>query len=120
MFFSDHALSCRLEVAEGYACREFAMARRRLFPESRSEVIRVAGAEVVYGGRDPPLPGHLAWAYSSRLRLKIFERSRNSFEPEAAPTQHKISPFAGALTVQLLCARGYRPIVVSQCFVPAD
>ena len=52
MLFSDYALSCRLEAAEGYACRQFAIARRRLFPESGSEAIRVAGADVVFNGPD--------------------------------------------------------------------
>jgi hypothetical protein len=33
--FSDLALSRRLERAEGYACAQFADARRRLLPHSR-------------------------------------------------------------------------------------
>jgi hypothetical protein len=55
MLLSAHALSCRLEAAEGFACSGFAMARRRLFPESGSEAIRVAGADVVFDGPDSPI-----------------------------------------------------------------
>jgi hypothetical protein len=55
MLFSDQALSRRLEAAEGYACRQFAVARRLLFPESGSEAIRVAGTDVVFDGPTSPI-----------------------------------------------------------------
>jgi GNAT superfamily N-acetyltransferase len=35
------------------------------------------------------------------------------FSTRGAPTQHEISPFAGTVTLQLLCARSYRPIEIS-------
>ena len=55
MLFSDLSLSRRLEAAEGSACRQFALARRRLSPESGSEAIRVAGADVVFDGPASPV-----------------------------------------------------------------
>jgi hypothetical protein len=55
MIFSDLALSRRLEATEGYACRQFALARQRLFPDSHSEAIRVAGTDVVFDGPTSPI-----------------------------------------------------------------
>jgi hypothetical protein len=95
MLFSDHALSCRLEAAEGFACRGFAMARPRLFPESGSEAIRVPGADVVFDGPDSPI-----------THLNAIEEF---FQTRGEPTQHEISPFAGAVTLQL---RGSQPRTV--------
>jgi GNAT superfamily N-acetyltransferase len=113
MLFSDHALSCRLEAAEGYACREFAMGRRRLFPESGSEAIRVAGADVAFDGPDSPITQTFGLGLFEPPASQDLEAIEEFFQTRGAPTQHEISPFAGAVTLQLLCARGYRPIEVS-------
>jgi hypothetical protein len=55
MLFSDVALSKRFERAEGNACVQFAVARRRLFPESGAEWIECAGAYAVFDGIDSPV-----------------------------------------------------------------
>lgn len=54
MLFSDLTLSRRLERAEGYACAQFAAARRRLFPDSGVEWMECAGAYAVFDGIDSP------------------------------------------------------------------
>jgi hypothetical protein len=113
MLFSDHALSCRLEAAEGYACRQFAMARRRLFPECGSDAIRVAGADVVFDGPDSPVTQTFGLGLFQPLASEHLEAIEGFFRTRGAPTQHEISPFAGTVTLQLLCARGYQPIEVS-------
>ena len=113
MLFSDHALSCRLEAAEGYACREFAIARRRLFPESGSEAVRVAGADVVFNGPDSPVTQTFGLGLFEPPASEDLEGIEEFFRTRGAPTQHEISPFAGTVTLQLLCALGYRPIEVS-------
>lgn len=55
MLFSDLALARRLERAEGHACRQFAEARRKLFPETGSSWMECAGAQVVFDGVDSPV-----------------------------------------------------------------
>jgi hypothetical protein len=113
MLFSDHALSCRLEAAEGCACGQFAMARHRLFPESGSEAIRVAGADVVFDGSDSPITQTFGLGLFEPPASENLEEIEEFLRTRGAPTQHEISPFAGAVTLQLLCARRYRPIEIS-------
>jgi hypothetical protein len=48
--FADKELGKRLEAAEAFACLELAKTRRRLFPESGSEWMTVAGTIVVFDG----------------------------------------------------------------------
>lgn len=113
MFFSDLALSRRLEAAEGHACRQFALARRRLHPECGSEAIRIAGADVVFDGPDSPVTQTFGLGMPESPSPYHLEEIEQFFKTRGAPTQHEISPFAGTATLQLLCARGYRPIEIS-------
>jgi len=113
MLFSDHALSCRLEAAEGYACRQFTIARRRLLPNSGSEAIRVAGADVVFDGPDSPITQTFGLGIFEPLTPQDLEKIEQFFTTRGATTHHEVSPFAGAATLQLLCARAYHPIEVS-------
>jgi hypothetical protein len=52
--FADKELGKRLEATEAYACLELAKTRRRLFPESGSEWMTVAGTIVVFDGVEAP------------------------------------------------------------------
>jgi len=113
MLFSDLALSRRLEAAEGYACRQFALARRRLFPESSSEVIRIAGADVVFDGPGSPVTQTFGLGLFETLAPEHLDQIEQFFENRGAATHHEISPLAGSATPQLLCARGYAPIEIS-------
>ena len=54
MIFANRGLAERLEAAEGFACVQFAEARKRLFPECGSAWMKCAGADVVFDGVDAP------------------------------------------------------------------
>jgi GNAT superfamily N-acetyltransferase len=111
--FSDLALSRRLEAAEGYACAQFAVVRRRLFPESGSEAIRVAGADVVFDGIDSPTTQTFGLGMLEDPTPAALDRIESFFSERGSSTQHEVSPFAGVAALQLLCDRGYRPIELS-------
>ncbi len=113
MLFSDLFLARRLEAAEGYACREFALARRRLCPASPSEAIRVGGADVVFDGPASPLTQTFGLGIFETPTPAHLEAIEQFFAFRGAPSQHEVSPFAGVATLDLLCARGYRPIEIS-------
>jgi hypothetical protein len=113
MLFSDLALSRRLEAAEGHACREFALARRRLFPECGAEVIRIAGADLVFDGPDSPVTQTFGLGMLENPAPEDLDRIEQFFLTRGAQPQHEVSPFAGAPTLQLLCARGYHPFEIS-------
>jgi len=113
MLFADLSLSRRLEAAEGYACRQFALARRRLFPESGSEAIHVAGADVVFDGAASPVTQTFGLGMHENPTPDDLNTIEQFFASRGAPTQHEVSPFAGIATLEMLCARGYKPIEIS-------
>ena len=113
MAFSDLGLSKRLERAEGYACAQYAEARQRLFPQSGAAWMEHGGAYVVFDGIDSPVTqtfGLGIFEDLSPARLDVIE---HFFLDRGAPVLHEVSPFAGVAALQLLCARSYRPIELS-------
>ena len=113
MPFSDLALSRRLERAEGYACAQFAEARRRLFPESGAECMECAGAYAVFDGIDSPITQSFGLGIFERLHPDALDAIERFFLDRGAPVDHEVSPFAGIEVLDLLCARGYKPLEIS-------
>ena len=111
--FSDLALSRRLERAEGHACVQYAEARRRLFPDSGSEWIEVAGTYAVFDGIDSPITQSFGLGIFEDLNPTPLEVIEQFFLDRGAPVAHEVSPFAGVRAIALLCARSYRPIELS-------
>jgi len=113
MIFSDLALSRRLENAEGYACAQFAEVRRRRFPDSGSEWIQCAGATVVFDGIDSPTTQTFGLGLFEELSVTALEQIESFFVERGTSVLHEVSPMAGATTLDLLCARNYRPFEIS-------
>jgi hypothetical protein len=111
--FADLALSRRLERAEGYACVQFADARRRLFPDSRAEWIECAGAYAVFDGVDSPVTQSFGLGIFEDLSAASLDAIERFFFDHGAPALHEVSPHAGIAALDLLCARNYRPIEIS-------
>lgn len=113
MPFSDLALSRRLERAEGHACLQFAVARRKLFPDHGSAWMEHAGANVVFDGPDSPVTQTFGLGLFEPLTAEALDTIERFFHDRGAPVNHEVSPLAGVATLDLLCARGYRPIEIS-------
>jgi GNAT superfamily N-acetyltransferase len=113
MLSSDLQLSRRLERAEGHACAEFAQARRRLFPDSGAEYIECAGAYVVFDGIASPVTQGFGLGIFEDLTAATLDTIERFFFDRGASVNLEISPFAGVAALDLLCARNYRPIEVS-------
>lgn len=125
MIFADLALAKRLEAAEGYACAQYADARKRLFPESGSEWMKCAGATVVFDGVDAPTTQTFGLGMFEEVTPDALDRIERFFLDRGATVMHEVSPLAGAATLDLLCARDYRPFEVSSVMyraveLPAD
>ncbi len=113
MLFSDLALARRLERTEGHSCVQFVEARRRLFPASGAEWMECAGAYAAFDGIDSPITqtfGLGLFEQPSAGSLAVIERF---FLDRGAKVIHEVSPLAGVAALDLLCARGYRPIEIS-------
>jgi hypothetical protein len=113
MLFSNLALGRRLERAEGQACVEFAEARRRLFPESGSEWIECAGAYAVFDGIGAPTTQSFGLGIFEELTAAGLGVVERFFVEHGAQAMHEVSPLAGVAALDLLCARGYRPVEIS-------
>ena len=113
MPFSDLALSRRLEGAEGYACAQYAEARRRLFPQSGAEWMEHAGAYAVFDGAESPITQTFGLGIFEELSPTALDSIERFFLDRGAPVFHEVSPFAGIATLQLICTRNYRPIELS-------
>jgi GNAT superfamily N-acetyltransferase len=113
MIFADRELSKRLEAAEGYACTQFADARKQLFPQSTSTWMKCAGANVVFDGVDAPTTQTFGLGLYEELTPAALDDIEQFFLERGAEVMHEVCPFAGAGTLDLLCARGYRPFEIS-------
>jgi GNAT superfamily N-acetyltransferase len=113
MIFADQALARRLEGAEAFACAQFAEARKRLFPESTSAWMKCAGATVVFDGVDAPTTQTFGLGLYEELAPAALDEIERFFLDRGAEVMHEVCPFAGAATLDLLCARGYRPLEIS-------
>ncbi len=89
---------------------QFAEARRKVFPESGSEWMECAGAYVVFDGAESPVTQTFGLGLFEELTPASLDRIERFFLDRGAPVQHEVSPLAGLATLDLLCARGYRPI----------
>lgn len=113
MLFTDSTLARRLEAAEGFAGAQFALARRSLFPKCGSEATRIAGVDVVFDGPDSPVTQTFGLGMLEPASAQTLDEIEQFFFTRGAPAQHEVSPFAGVATLDLLCARGYRPFEIS-------
>ena len=113
MPFSNIATSRRLERAEGFACSQHAEARLRLDAASKAEWMQCGGAVTVFDGVDSPITQTFGLGIFEELTAETLETIESFFAAHGAPVFHEVSPFAGAEAFALLCARGYRPVELS-------
>lgn len=111
--FADLALARRLERAEGHACVQFAEARRKLFPECGSEWMECAGAYAVFDGIDAPTTQSFGLGIFEEVTAAALEAMERFFRERGTAVMHEVSPLVGVAALDLLCARGYRPIEIS-------
>lgn len=111
--FSDLALSCRLERAEGHACVQIAEARRRLFPSSGAAWMELDGVFAVFDGVDSPCTQSFGLGIFEQLSPATLDAIEAFLLGFGAPVLHEVSPFAGTAALDLLCARNYRPCEIS-------
>ena len=113
MIFADRELAKRLEGAEAYSCAGFADARKRLDSACTSTWMKCAGTTVVFDGVDAPTTQTFGLGLYEQLTPEAMDEIERFFQERGAEVMHEVCPFAGAATLDLLCARGYRPFEIS-------
>ena len=113
MIFANHGLAQRLERTEGRACREFATARSQLFPDAGAAWMKCAGAYVVFDAVDSPITQTFGLGIFEEPTAASLEQIEQFFFKRGSAVMQEVCPLAGVATLDMLCARGYRPIEVS-------
>jgi len=111
--FADRELGKRLEAAEGFACMQFAKARKKLFPESGAEWMTVAGTTVVFDGVEAPTTQTFGLGMFEEVTEAALEEMEEFFKSRGTSTMHEVCPHAGLAVLEMLCRRGYAPMEVS-------
>jgi GNAT superfamily N-acetyltransferase len=91
----------------------FAEARRRLYPESGAEWLECAGAGAVFNGIDSPVTQSFGLGIFEDLDAPTLNLVERFFFDRGSAALHEISPLAGVAALDLLCARQYRPVEIS-------
>jgi acetyltransferase (GNAT) family protein len=107
--FADLALSRRLERAEALSNARFVEARARLVPSRGSCWIEVAGAHAMYDGPSSPSTQTFGLGMWQAPSVDDLDRIEAFFVERGAPVFHEVSPLADAVTITMLCERGYQP-----------
>ena len=113
MQFADLSLSRRLERAEGHVCAQFAESRRRAYPASGATWMECAGAYAVFDRIDSPATQSFGLGIFEELSPASLDVIERFFLDRGASVLHEVSPLAGVAALDLLCARRYRPIEIS-------
>ena len=107
--FADLELSQRLERAEGFGNSRFVEARARLFPDSGSTWIEVAGARAMFDGISAPTTQTFGLGLFQPATAVDLEAIETFYAERGSPVFHEVSPLADPALPALLASRGYRP-----------
>jgi len=72
--------------------------------------MQCAGANVVFDGVDSPVTQTFGLGLFEELTPNALDTIERFFLHRAAHVDHEVSPLAGVAALDLLCARGYRPL----------
>jgi GNAT superfamily N-acetyltransferase len=109
----DLALARRLERAEGLANAEFVDAHARAFPETGAQWIEVAGVLAMFDGVDSPCTQAFGLGIFDPVTDAQLEELESFFENRGAKVFHEVCPLVDMSLVEMLNARGYRPMEYS-------
>ena len=109
-YLTDHALSRRLERAEGSSGAAFVEARARLSPATGAVWREVAGAYAMFDGVGSPLTQTFGLGLFAPAAPDDLAEMEAFFEERGADVYHEVSPLADRALLTLLPARGFRPV----------
>jgi hypothetical protein len=109
----DMVLARRLERTEGLANAEFVDARALAFPSIGAQWIEVAGALAMFDGVDSPCTQTFGLGMFDPITDSHLEQIEVFFEERGAKVFHEVCPLVEISLVEMLNARGYRPMEYS-------
>ena len=110
---SDINLARRLERCEAKANAAFVETRARLHPESGATWIECAGAYAMFDGIGSPLTQTFGLGVFATPTASDLETIEHFFQERGANVFHETCPIVLPEMLELLIARGYRPVEFS-------
>ncbi|MEO8029625.1 MAG: hypothetical protein ABJC74_17830 [Gemmatimonadota bacterium] len=110
---ADMTLARRLERAEALSNAAFVDARIRVSPELGARWIEVAGALAMFDGVGSPCTQTFGLGIFAPVAPAALAELEEFFQSRGADVDHEVSPLADPSALELLPARGYRPIEMS-------
>ena len=112
-YFSDLALSRRLERAEGLANATFVTERASLDPGSGAAFTQVGNTLVMYDGPGSPLTQAFCLGLFEPASDEILDAIEAFYSARGVQVDCEVSPLAGIGVYSRLHERGYRPVELS-------
>jgi GNAT superfamily N-acetyltransferase len=109
-FFVDHALSRRLERAEGRANVAFVEARKKLLPESAATWMEAGGTYAMFDAPEMPTTQTFGLGMFGALTAADLDQLEAFFFERGAAVNHEISPLADESVWPLIAERRYAPV----------
>lgn len=106
--FLDLALARRLELHEGYGIATSADMLGQLQPTVGATFERIAGAYVIFAGRDSPISRTIGLGVNGTVSVADVEQVEEFYRSRQAPVLVDLCPLADASVKELLNERGYQ------------
>lgn len=106
----DHALSARLESAEGLSGADFVAARAEVAPHVGATWQEFGGAYVLFDGPASPVTQTFGLGMSGPVTPELLDEIEAFYAARSTPVFHEVSPLADDGALAMLSARGYAPI----------
>jgi hypothetical protein len=110
MIYSDKSLSQKLERTEARANADFVDTRARLEPSSGAAWLEVAGAYAMFDGPESPCTQTFGLGLFEDATDRHLDELEKFYIERSAPVFHEVSPMTDPSLMQMLSARGYKPI----------
>ena len=110
---ADVDLARRLERAEGEANARFVEARAAVDSGSGAAWVDVDGTYAMFDGPSSPCTQTFGFGLFAPPSARALEAIERFFAERSAPVFHEVCPIAEAAHLELLSARAYRPIELS-------
>ena len=111
--FADLALARRLERTEARGNVQFVEARAKAFPDRGAEWREIAGTYAMFDGATSPITQTFGLGMFQPITSDDLDAIEKFFGERGAEVFHEVCPLADPSVLELLNARGYRPIEFS-------
>ncbi|KAF0235668.1 MAG: hypothetical protein FD167_4586 [bacterium] len=117
MFFSDLALSRRVETANAVSSAKMADLYAQKYPQSQAATLAIAGGHAIYLGDNSPLTQALGMGLQETVSVSEIEELEDFYYRKNSAVNIELSPLVEPALLELLGTRGYHLVEVSNVLI---